>query len=51
MKVRKNLPFVFTALLLMLSGILIINPSSFPDYSIRIVGIILAIEAFTNMKK
>ena len=50
MKVRKK-PFIFTALLLMLSGTLIINPSSFPEYSIRIVGMILAIEVYVNMKK
>jgi len=50
MKVKKK-PFIFTALLLFLGGTLIINPSSFPDYTIRIVGMILAIEVYTNMEK
>ena len=50
MKVKKK-PFIFTALLLILGGTLIINPSSFPDYTIRIVGMILAIEVYTNMEK
>lgn len=48
---HKNKPFIFTALLLMLSGTLIINPYSFPEYSLRIVGMILAIEVYTNIKK
>ena len=47
----KNKPFIFTALLLFLGGTLMINPSSFPEYSIRIVGMILAIEVYVNMKK